>query len=375
MAIEMNTGKTQNMPISQTSYESLSKMSGENAAAMKEVTSKAMEVLAGANLKVTKSDTAGVDGAAEKKTNGATSTPVLDNPDDAKAKEVDLTKLISYIQLDNQERQTEMAKDRIEMNKSGLDAEHESRMEQIDDSIKKMKDAERASKISRIFGWIGAVLAVAAAAVLTVVTGGLAAGFAIAGAALAVTSLTLNETGAMDKITQALTDHLKETYGMSSNDAKLAASLIINLSIMAAQIGCSIGGMVAGFAAAASAAANATATGMKVAADAGKTTLLASETARNIQNILTVVNTAVGAGSLASNGVSTFMSYRSQSAQADTTELEKFMTMLRQRLEESQEELQQILQQIQSGVGMIAEMISSATDTSTEIAQNIGAMA
>lgn len=375
MAIEVNTGKNQNTSISPTSYESFYKMSGEDSAAIKEINSKAMEVLAGSNLKILKSETAGTDSVAEKKTSGATNTPVLDNPDDVKAKEVDLAKLFSYIQLDNEERQTEMAKDRIELNKSNLDAEHEDRMDQINDSIEKMKKAERASKISRIFGWIGAVLAVAAAAVLTVVTGGLAAGFAIAGAALAVTALTLNETGAMEKITEALAEHLKEEYGMSSNDAKLAASLIINLSIMVAQLGCSIGGMVAGFSAAATTAANAAATGAKIAADAGKASTISMETARTIQNVLTVVNTAIGAASLASNGVSTYRSFQSQSAQADTTELEKFMTMLQQRLAESQEELQQLLQLVQNGIGIIADMISSATDTSNEISQNIGAMA
>ena len=85
--------------------------------------------------------------------------------------------------------------------------------------------------------------------------------------------------------------------------------------------------------------------------------------------------TAVGAGALASNGVSTYMTHRSEDAKADTTELEKFMTMLQQRLEESQEELQIILQQIQAGIGKIAELITSATDTSDQIARNIGAMA
>ena len=375
MAIGINTGNSQNTAVAQTAYESLSKMSGDDSTKLKDVVGKAMEVLAGANLKVSKSDTAGPDGVAEKKTSGATSTPVLDNPDDAAAKEVDLSKLISYLQLDNEERQTEMAKERIDLQKSSLDTEHEGRMKQIDDSIKKMKDAEKAAKASRIFGWIGAILSVVAAAVLTVVTGGLAAGFAIAGAALAVGSLIMNETGAMDKLVTALSEHLQEKYGMSKNDAMLAASLIINLSIMAAQLGCSIGGMVAGFSAAASATANAAGTAAKVAADTAKISTTATQTAKTIQNIVTVANTAVGAASLASNGVSTFLTHRSENAKADTTELKKFMTMLQQRLDESQEELQQILEQIQSGVGMIASMISSATDTSDEIAQNIGAMA
>ena len=137
----------------------------------------------------------------------------------------------------------------------------------------------------------------------------------------------------MEKMVNALADHLQEAYGMSSSDAKLAASLIINISIMVAQLGCSIGGMVAGFSAAASTAANAAATGAKVAADTAKVATTASDTAKTIQNLVTIANTAVGAGSLASNGVSTFLTYRSENSRADTSELEKFMTMLQQRLE------------------------------------------
>ena len=49
--------------------------------------------------------------------------------------------------------------------------------------------------------------------------------------------------------------------------------------------------------------------------------------------------------------------------------------MLQQRLDESQEELMQILEQLQSGIGELAQMIGSATDTSAEIALNIGQMA
>ena len=380
MAIEINTGAPKPQ-INESLFQQTEKLTGD-ATKTKEVISKALEVLAGSNLTVSRNEDTSATGNVERKTTGATNVPVLDNPADSKAREADLAKLISYLQLDNEERQTEMAKERIDLNKSGLDTEHKDRMKHIDETVKKMKDAEKAAKISRIFGWIGAVLAVVAAAVLTIATGGMAAGFAIAGAAIAVTALTLSETGAMDKIINALADHLQETYGMSKNDAMLAASLIVNLSIMAAQLGCSIGGMVAGFSAAASAAANATATATKAAGDAAKTGAEVSklsanivQLARNMQGAVTVANTAVGAGALASNGVSTYMTHRSEDAKADTTELEKFMTMLQQRLEESQEELQIILQQIEAGIGKIAELITSATDTSDQIARNIGAMA
>ena len=376
MAIEINTN-AQKPQINESLFQDAGKIAGD-ATKAKEIVSKALEVLAGSNLTVSRGTDTSATGNVEKKTTGGTNVPALDNPADTKQIEADLAKLIAYLQLDNEERQTEMAKERIDLNKAGLDNEHEGRLKQIDDSIKKMKEAEKAAKMSRIFGWIGAILSVVAAAVLTVVTGGAAAGFAIAGAALAVSALILNETGAMEKMVNALADHLQDTYGMSKNDAKLAASLIINLSIMAAQLGCSIGSMVSGFAAAGKAAADAAATGAQVAAQTAKATTIsasAMHTAKNIQSVVTIANTAVSAGSLAAGGVSTYMTHRSENAKADTTELEKFMTMLQQRLEESQEELQTILQQIEAGVGKIAELITSATDTSDQIARNIGAMA
>jgi len=373
MPIELNT-KTPNTQTAETMFNKFTDVVNDHAKA-KDIQSKALEVLAGLNVKVTRSDDTSAGGIGERKTTGATNVPVLDNPDDAKAKEADLTKLIAYLQLDDQERQTQMAKDRIDMQKSGLDTEQKERMKQIDESIKKMEKAEKAARIGRIFGWIGAALAIAAAAVLTVVTGGLAAGFAIAGAALAVTSLVLNETGAMDKMIEGLADHLQEKYGWDRNKAMLAASLIINISIMVLQLGCSIGGMVAGIAGASKAAADAAATGAKVSADAAKISAATLQTARQVQTAITVANTGVGFASLGVGALTTYRSYKSDSAKADTTELEKFMTMLQQRLDESQEELQKILEQIQSGIGELAQMIGSATDTSSEIAQNIGQMA
>ena len=90
---------------------------------------------------------------------------------------------------------------------------------------------------------------------------------------------------------------------------------------------------------------------------------------------MTVASTGVGAASLATGGVSTYFTKRSEDAKADTKELEKFITQLQQRLNETEEELQQLLQQIEAGVSTIAQMIGSATDTSDEISRNLGAMA
>ena len=365
MAIELNTKVPQQQI--DTLADGLAK-SGFDSAKAKEIVGKAMEVLAGANLKVSRADVAGADGAAEKKTSGATNVPALDNPNDIKQLEADLTKLIAFLQLDNEERQTAMAKERINLQKAALDTEHQGRLKEIDESIKKMKDAERASTMSRIFGWIGAVLSVVAAVALTVVTGGAAAGFAIAGAVLAVSSLVLNETGAMDKMIEKLAEHLQEEYGLSKNDAMMKASLIINLTIMAASLLCSVGGMVAGFSAAASASANAASTAANV-------TKTVSQTAKTVQSAVTIANTGVSAASLATGGVTTYLTNKSETARADLLELEKLLTSIQQQIDESQEELEQLMAMIQSGLGKVAELIGSSTDTAKEIAEKTGQMA
>ena len=248
-----------------------------------------------------------------------------------------------------------------------------------------MKDAESASKWSRAFSWIGAILSVVAAVALTIVTGGAAAGFAIAGAVLAVTALTLNETGAMETITKKLAESIQSSFGSSKSDAQLAATLIINIGIIALSAGCSIGGMVAGFSSAASSAANvakAAAEAANVAnksanAASGATTILGmtTQTAKTVQNVISVASTATAASALATGGINTYYTKRSDDAKADTTELQKFITQLQQRLDESEEELQQLLQQIEAGLSDIAQIVGSVTDTSDEIAKNIGQMA
>ena len=363
MANEININTTRAM-LQGATLEQATKLAGD-ATKTKEIVGKAMEILAGVNVRVTRSDDTSVTGAGEKKTTGATNVPSLDNPGDVKQLEANLEKLLAYLQLDNDERQTQMAKERIEMQKDNLESEHKGRLEELKKSFKKMDEAEAARKASRIFGWLGAIMAVITAVVVTAITGGAAAGFAIAGAAIAVSSLIMNETGAMEAITKKLAEALQEKFGLSKSQAQLAASLIINIAIMLAQLGCSIGAAVTAASSAAKAAADV----------ATQTTKVVSESAKLVQNITTVANTLVSTGGLASGAVNSVFTFKSDDAKADLMELEKLIQMLQQRLDESEEELQQIVQQIQNAIGNIAELISSATDQSSEIARNIGQMA
>lgn len=295
------------------------------------------------------------------KPTGATGVPALDNPGDLKSLQEDLEKLIAFLQLDNEERQAEMAKSRIESQKDSMAAEHKERMDKIDESIKKMEDAAKSRLANRIFGWIGAIVAVAAAVVACVVTGGAAAAFAVAGAAVAVGALIASETGLTDKITEAIADSLQKDQGMSKTDAQLAASLIINLSIMAISLGCSIGGLAAG--------------SLQMGKAVADTVSTVSTVAKTVQSATSIGSTAVGVGSLASGATSTALGYVAESAQADVTELERVMAELQRRLDESEEELNAILEALQNGLSQVSELLASQTDTQADIANHLANMA
>ena len=308
-------------------------------------------LLGGRNVSV--NTTERTDNAETGKPTGATGVPALDNPADVKQLEANLEKLLSYLQMDNEERQTQMAKDRIEIQKDTLDAERKTRSEKIEKSLKDMDKAAESRKASKVFGWLMTALAVVAAVVACVATGGLAVGPVI-GAGIAVACQVLNETGVMDKLIEKLAKGL-ESLGMGKQAAQILSQVLVTVAIMAASLGSGLAG------GGASAVSNA----IKGAA----------ETMEKVRAAIAIATMVVSTASTITGGVGAYQNYKAGMSEADVKETEKFIAALKQRLEEGEEELEAILQQLQNAVSQVAQLLSSATDTSNEIAQNIGAMA
>ena len=294
------------------------------------------------------------------KPTGATSIPTLDNPDDAKAKEVDLEKLIAYLQLESDKQQAETAKQRIETTKSSLEAEHANRKEKINKSLSDMDSAAAAKKRSKIFGWLMTALAVVVAVVACVATGGLAVG-AVIGAGVALTAQVLNETGVMEKAIKGLAEALQNA-GMSKAAAQIAAQIAITLAILAVSLGA---GAVGGAATAATTTADTVA----------KTVTSAQEIATTVKNCLSATSMVLGLVTIADSGAGAYLNYKSGISQSELSETEKYMAIIQQRMEENEEELQEILEMIQNCLSNISEIISSETEANEEIASNIGQMA
>ena len=289
---------------------------------------------------------------------GPTGAPALDSPDDAKQKEVNLEKLISYLQLETDKHQAELAKERIELQKGEMDQRHAEQMEKIKESLEQMDKAAKSNLATRILGWLMAAVSVAIAVAACVATGGIAVG-AVAGAVVAVGMCVMNETGAMDEITEKLADALKDA-GMSKEAAQIVAAVVMAVAMIAISLGAGFGG-------------NAIQGLVKGASQAAVTATMA--TAKSIQSGAQIAGGALGIGTTVAGGVAAAENYKSGELQAETTEMEKFLAVMKQQLEESQEELEKILEQIQNIYSDVASIINSAIDTETEIAQKMGQMA
>ena len=288
---------------------------------------------------------------------GPTGAPSLDSPDDEKAKEANLEKLIAYLQLESEKGQADSAKSRIESIKGELEAEHKNRSEKIDKSLKEMDEAAASRTRNKVFGWLMTGLAVLGAVVACVATGGLAVG-AVIGAGIALGAQILNETGVMDKIVNGISKGL-QSLGMSKQAADIVAQVAVTLAIVAASVGAGFaGGAAAGAAGAAKDISNAAKTALDVASKALK------------------IGTAVlGTTSTVSSGVGVYQNYKSGMSEAALKENEKYIATIQQKLEEAEEELEQILDQIQSIISELAQLLSSETDTVDEIAMKMGQMA
>lgn len=286
--------------------------------------------------------------------------PVLDEvtEDDLLAIQQDLEKLVALLQLDNDEHQSQLAQERLKSLQGVMDKQHLERLEKLAESIAAARKAEQAAAANRVLGWIGAALAILTAVVVTVVTGGAAAAFAWAGAAIAVTQLVLNETGASEKIIDAMADSIaKNNPDMSKEEAKAWASgiysamfIVLGLCSAGASIGLSVTGV------------------MRASVD------VVSTAARFAMFATQIANTVMGLTSAATGATQAVLNYDAAEASAEVNDVNKFMAILQQLLDENKEELEEILQQIQALFNQLIEIVQSKTETGNTIVENMNQM-
>ena len=279
--------------------------------------------------------------------------PRLGDAEDPKVILQDLEKVIAFLQMDNDQHQAELAQKRIAGQQDSMDKLHTDRLHKIDDSIKAALKAEKAAKANRVLGILGAVLAVVTAIVVTAVTGGLAAGLAWAGAAIAVTQVALDLTNTDEKIINAMGKSMEKTFGLSPAKAKAWASGIYSACFAVAGLIAGGVGIYAGFKA------------VKLAVDT------ISFVARFAMFGTQTLGVALGLSGAITGGVQTAYGKDAADAEVKLKETNRCLAMLQQMLDESKDELQQVMDQLQSLFGQLVAIIQSKTDTGNMIMQNL----
>jgi len=285
----------------------------------------------------------------------------------------DLEKLLAELKNESTQQQIDATKERIKNLKSKLDSQFKERLDKIDETMQKLDEAAALRRAQQASAWtnialafVGAIVAIVAA-VVTVATCGAGVGILIGAAAVigaiaatASAGLSLYQQLDKDNIEQEVKDKAQEyrDQGMSKSEAWKKATEEVNnkfiiasavLSVVA--IGC---GMVGGFANAAGSAAR----------------VLTA-----IQGIVSGVGMGGGMIGLFISDKSNDANYDAQSTQAELATLEAVLARLQKKMDEETKQIQALIQELMSSMADITKLLESATDTTNEIAQQVGATA
>ncbi len=310
--------------------------------------------LFGSNPSVSVQETKRVDDLQAKR--DLSDIPELDDADAALLEGVtaDLEALIALLQAEQDEKSIQATKARIESLKGQMTAHHEQTMQKVSESIDEIKKQEKASLANKILGWLGAVFAVVVAVALVCTVGGAAAAFAAVGAAIALATMTLTETGVMDKLAKAISQSLKEQH---PDWSKAACDAWAQGILAGVQIALSVTCLVGGGAASAG-------TGLVKVSDA---------VMKGVKIGMTVANSAMGAAGLASSAASTAINYKASEKQSEVTEMQQLLVQLQAMLDEESDDLKVLLAQLNDALGALIELLESKQDTLNDISRHIGA--
>ena len=284
------------------------------------------------------------------------SVPELDDADAELLSGIaaDLEALIALLQAEQDEKAVQATKTRIESLKGQLAAHHEQTMKKVNESIEQIEKQEKSALANKILGWLGAIFAVVVAVAMVCTVGGAAAGFAVVGAAIGLATMTMQETGAMDKIAKAISAGLKSLHPDWSKAAcdAWAQGNMAGIQIVLS-IGCIIGGGVA---------------------SAGTGLVNASEAVmKGVRIGMVVTNSVMGAAGLASSATATAINYKAAEKQADVTDMQQLLVQLQTMLDQESDDLEVLLAQLNDALASVIELLESKQNALNGISQQIGA--
>jgi hypothetical protein len=274
--------------------------------------------------------------------------PVLAMPQVTDGTDLLLQALI--LRIKNGDEQVNASVQEVQQNGAIQKSKNDEIAKQLADQLEKMNESKGLSGFLKAMQWIGVALAVIVAAVTLNPV-------AIAGAITAVTMAVLNETGVMEKMTDAIADSLMKN-GMSESDAKKWS---MGLS-MAIGIGVSLIGLGAG------AAASVTNTASKMAELVTKLADVVGKVAtaaKVAQTTVTIAQAGVGIGKAV-------LDHEVANSQAETMELRAFLAKIKAAMDEETDRLTAMIQQSQSIIQKAMAAMGRVSETNSNIIRHMG---
>lgn len=247
-----------------------------------------------------------------------------------------------------------------------MKSKNEEIAHKLADAAKKEAEAEKAKTAMKVLGWIAVALSV----VFAVATGGVGA---IVAAAVGVTMAVLNETGVMEKLTDAIAKGLQEgPPPMDEATAKKTAGWIV----MGISIAVSLTTVGVGIASGASQVAGlmqklpeiATAVGGKLGATVTETTVrVMMEVAQKALTGARVAAGLVGVSQGVTGVIGGANRFAAADLQAGVIEDRAFLRRLQQKIEDEQDLVASIMEAMSDMTSRVIEVINGQSDSMNEV--------
>lgn len=283
---------------------------------------------------------------------GGSHAPVGDTPVLSLPRNTDSTDLLLQalaLKIKNGDQQLSSSMQEVQHNAEVQKSQNDEIAKKLQENLDKMAESKGLSGFLKALQWIGVALAVIVAAVTMNPV-------AIAGAVMAVTMAVLNDTGVMNKMSEAITNSLIKD-GMDPSEAKKwGMALTVVIGVAASLVGLGAG-----------AASSATTGAAKLAELAEKLGEVATKVA-TAAKVAQTVTTVAQAGTSIGKAV---IDHQAADTQAETAELRAFLAKLKQAMDDEMDRIQNMVEQAQAVVSKALATLGHVNDTSSNIIRHM----
>lgn len=324
--------------------------------------------------------------------------PALVAPDDVDPEA--MVYAMMALRTASEDQQLKVSENDINSVKQKQAEQHKERMEQIEESYAKMKEAKKGGIFGKIFGWIATVaLAVAAVAMIATGVGAVAGGLMLAAAGMMLANQISQETGGwlMEGLAEAIQFIANDVIGvdppMTDEEAMMAAMITFTVTVavlgIAGGVAAAGGGAAAGAGAASTAASSGTGAaaggaaagsgaaaggaaagaGASAGASAASATSAISQIASKIMSASQIIGGLAAVGQGSSTIYTSVKTKEAQDAQAEAMEIMAFIQQMQGVMEEEMERIKEILERMQEGSQIVMDMMMGQNDSKSFLLQ------